>query len=612
MGFMLGCNYWASNAGAFMWRNWDLDAIEADFKVLKENGVKVLRVFPNWEDFQPVKWLYTCGGDHREIRMTDESFPTNPNYIDETMLERFNAFCELAEKYQLDLIVALITGWMSGRMFTPPLVSECNLHTDPLAILFEIRLVRGIIQGSKHQKAIVAWELGNETNCLSRTKSREAASSWTATITSAIRACDNTRPVMSGMHSLGTENTWTIFDQGENCDVLTTHPYPHFVPHCYRNTPTSMRTLLHPSCETSYYADLGNKPCFVEEIGTLGPMTCNNENAGIFAYNNLLSVWANGGKGFLFWCNSDYVNVDKAPYDWDMMEVKLGIYDDERKPRKSLLAMKRFSEILKKMPYNLPEPEKDAVCILSKEQDSWGVAYASYILAKQNDRTLRFAWCDDKLPDAEVYMLPSMTGFRVILWKEYRTLLEKVKAGASLYISNDTGHLANFEELTGMEPVNSYLVDEVGTIRLDGEEIQFSRSKRYMMEEKGAKVLAYDSCGLPAISEYRYGKGKVFYVNVPLEAMLAEDGYGFDSKRHLIYQRFFADREQIVSTSSTQASVTLHKREGGYTCVAINYGDQPLTDVVCIQNGYAVTKVLHGDISKIDAHDACVFEIEKA
>ena len=47
--------------------------------------------------------------------MTDESFPTNENYLDETMLARFNEFCSIAEKYNIKLIVGLLTGWMSGR-----------------------------------------------------------------------------------------------------------------------------------------------------------------------------------------------------------------------------------------------------------------------------------------------------------------------------------------------------------------------------------------------------------------------------------------------------------------------------------------------------------------
>lgn len=54
MDFQLGCNYWASHAGIYMWRNWDKQVVEQDMKHLQKCGVRVLRVFPLWSDFQPL------------------------------------------------------------------------------------------------------------------------------------------------------------------------------------------------------------------------------------------------------------------------------------------------------------------------------------------------------------------------------------------------------------------------------------------------------------------------------------------------------------------------------------------------------------------------------
>jgi hypothetical protein len=60
-------------------------------------------------------------------------------------------------------------------------------------------------------------------------ESSQVAYVWTASLTKAIRAEDQTRPVVSGMHSLssGSDAKWMIQDQGELNDLLTTHPY-HF------------------------------------------------------------------------------------------------------------------------------------------------------------------------------------------------------------------------------------------------------------------------------------------------------------------------------------------------------------------------------------------------
>ena len=54
--FLVGCNYWSSEAGIRMWHDWSVEAVEKDFAVLKESGVNTVRLFPLWSDFQPVSW----------------------------------------------------------------------------------------------------------------------------------------------------------------------------------------------------------------------------------------------------------------------------------------------------------------------------------------------------------------------------------------------------------------------------------------------------------------------------------------------------------------------------------------------------------------------------
>lgn len=229
--FILGCNYWASHAGTEMWKNWNADVVENDFKVLREIGVKYLRVFPVWRDFQPVMGMYSGGGALYEYRLEGEVFPQNPYFLDEIMLERFHQFCLLAKKYELKLIVGLLTGWMSGRLLIPAVLANRNLFTDPVALMFEQKFIQGFVTRLKGEEAISHWDLGNECNCMSGTNKREDAFSWSMIVSNCIRANDNTRPIVSGMHSLGFETVWNIVDQAEISDLLTTHPYPHWTPH---------------------------------------------------------------------------------------------------------------------------------------------------------------------------------------------------------------------------------------------------------------------------------------------------------------------------------------------------------------------------------------------
>ena len=91
-GFVTGVNYWASNAGIKMWREFEPKVIDDDFKRLAALKLDVVRLFPLWPDFQPILRLYAGRGTEGDIRTTGEE---NLGYepaafagLDETMLER--------------------------------------------------------------------------------------------------------------------------------------------------------------------------------------------------------------------------------------------------------------------------------------------------------------------------------------------------------------------------------------------------------------------------------------------------------------------------------------------------------------------------------------------
>ena len=71
--FLIGCNYWSSQSGISMWRDWSESAVEQDFAALKDAGMNTVRIFPLWSDFQPVSWACGPGGVHVELIMPDGS-----------------------------------------------------------------------------------------------------------------------------------------------------------------------------------------------------------------------------------------------------------------------------------------------------------------------------------------------------------------------------------------------------------------------------------------------------------------------------------------------------------------------------------------------------------
>ncbi len=613
--FMLGCNYWASNAGIEMWRNWDEDAIRADFKILSENGVEYLRVFPVWRDFQPVSPLFDSGGFIREYRINEDKLPENKYYLDETMLYRFEKFCDIAEEFSLKLIVGLITGWMSGRLFIPPAVYDRNLYTDPVALRFELKFVEGFVRRLKNKTSIYAWDLGNECNCMSKAEDYSVAEAWTGIISNAIKANDAERPVISGMHGLSLEGVWRIEGQAAYTDVLTTHPYPYFVPHCTKDNFSSMRTLLHATCETKYYSDIANKPCLVEELGNLGPMMCDDETAANFLKLNMYSNWAHGSTGVLWWCSSDQTMLETAPYCWNMCELELGLVDKDKRAKPPLLEMKKFASWLKNLDFELPKAAEDGVCILTNGQDQWGIAYMSFLLAKQAKVNLKFAYAADEIPDSDVYLLPSTGSVRMMPSYKFKELKKRIFDGATLYISNNNAVISEFMELTGAVINDSRTSYDEGTAFFGGKNIVYRRSRHLILSEKSAEVLCRDEKGNALVTVCPYGKGKVYFVNFPVENMLLDVPDEHETDYCEIYKTVFAQKieSHIADSNCKCIGITEHPENGNSAYVVlINYSGKTAQTNLEIKQGWLVEKVICGNPDVLAPYETAVIKVKKA
>lgn len=591
-----------------MWKNWDEEQVERDMKDLSEYGVKYLRVFPNWKDFQPVMPVYGGEGRIKEYMLEGCREPENPWYLDEVMLDRFGKFCTVAEKYGMKLIVGLITGWMSGRLFIPSALNGKNLCTDPVALKFELLMVRGIVSRFCDRDVIYAWNLGNECNCMSKVNTREEAMVWTAAVSNAIRAADPDRPVISGMHSLSVDrDAWRITDQADWNDILTTHPYAYFVPYCRNDPIDSIRTLMHGTCETMLYASVGKKPCLVEELGTLGPNICNDDISGSFMRLNLISNWANGSAGLLWWCAHEQLNLETPPYNWFMLERELGMLDINRRPKPILKEMKKFSDWLGTVDFELEAPVKDALILLTKEQDCWATAFMSFILGKQAGVTLDFLAPNLDIPDSAVYFMPSVHSGCPLYARYYNQLLDKVYNGAVLYVSNGDAFFNKREEVFGASVISSEDTYDSGTFTFNGSVIPYERYCKVGIEPTTAQVLANDGNGKPIFTVNNFGKGKIYYLNFPLEDMLSRQNHAFDGGAYKIYEYVLKEllEKKTVRKLNSKVGVT----ENGSIATVINYSNEPVKTGLYLQNGKRIGHIFRGNPDYLEPCDGAVFEI---
>ena len=630
--FAVGTNYWASHAGTAMWSDWRPDVVERDLQALAEAGLQILRVFLLWPDFQPLTQLYTGEGQPAEIRNGEDPFPDTAAGragVSAEAVRRFREFTDIADRHGLKLIVGLVTGWMSGRLFVPPALEGRNVLTDPVALMWEVRLVQFIVRHFLDDPAILAWDLGNECNVMAPVPGHEAAWTWTATIVNSIRAVDPQRPIISGMHSLSPQGKWTMQDQGELTDLLTTHPYPVFTPHCNQDPVNTIRTQLHATSESLFYADLGHKPCFAEELGTLGPMVCSEEIAAQFIRAGLFSLWAHDLRGLLWWCAADQTQLPHAPYDWYAMERELGLLRVDGTPKPVLGELGRFARFISGLPLSaLPQRVKEGVCILSDAQDQWGVAYSAFVLAKQAGFDLEYQYEAQPLKPAQLYLLPCITGHQVVNRRNYLELMARVADGATLYISYDGGFLSHFEELTGLKVLTRSRRAQPVEVAFDGIEpglrLPLSSSYQLALATLRGQVLGSEGGGNPALTCAPYGKGHVYFLGFPLESMLAATPGAFHAAQAPSYWKLYRRiaepylAERVVRKAHPMLGITEHPLAPDRRCVVlINYSPEAVTAELQLAAGWAIGESWYGALPQtsaaaictVNANDAIVFTV---
>jgi len=615
--FFLGCNYWASHAGTNMWRVWDEAVVRSDLERLRRLELRYLRVFPLWSDFQPLRMHRMFAGQPREVRLEEAPLPfteAGQAGVSEEMVRRFERFMDIAGEYGMRLVIGLITGWMSGRQHLPEMLQGCNPLTDPLAIRWEVRYMRYMTRVFRKHPALLAWDLGNECNCMGKLQSADELYVWMACISQTIRTEDPDHPIISGMHGLRPMTIMEPRDQGELLDLVCTHPYPLFTPHCDTDPISSMKSTLHAVAESRMSADLSKKPCFVEEIGTLGSMIVSEEGAADYLRSVLLSLWRYDCRGLMWWCAFDQGKLTHTPYEWNAVERELGLFEGEReKPIAGVL--QQFSKFYQCSPIQvLPPYLTDAICIMTRGQDVWAAAYGIFILGCQAKLDFRYVWCEDELPESPVYILPSLSSDQSISARQMRELLARVECGATLCLSMDNALLSSFESFTGMRVISREKRTGSTNVSYQSEAFSLSIDTFLNLHSVGAEVLAETDEGLPFMSRYTYGSGQVYLINAPIERIAATyPGITDGGRRQQLYKFYrslnLRSKKRSCDCSDPLVGLTEHPLDAQSRIIMVqNYALVDREIILNVEKGCKVLNCVSPD-DRMRQMQACPEEI---
>lgn len=298
-----------------------------------------------------------------------------------------------------------------------------------------------------------------------------------------------------------------------------------------------------------------------------------------------------------------------TPYDWDAGERELGLFYGNFEPKPILMVMNRFTSFIENFEYpKLPPRIVDAVCIVNALEDTWRSAYGTFILTKQAGLDVEFCHIDSKIPEASVYILPSVSHTRIPA-HVLRELLARVEDGAILYLSLGNGLLSPFHKYTGLKALCRYQPVHADTVQLQGEDFTFRPDFKINYETDGARILARDDAGRPVMAENRYGKGTIYYLGYPIEDIVANEPGVVSGEGFVPYYKFYKTMEKLYHPDK---KVTKDNPFVAYTEHIVDENTRIVTAVNCVPResrvcfsfaGYAYARELKNQNAGINVYE---------
>jgi endo-1,4-beta-mannosidase len=230
--FLLGVNYWPRNKAMYWWGDFDAGEVRAEFDVIRDIGMNVVRLFLLWDDWQPT-----------------------PDTVSPERLRDLVTVADIAAERGLGLDITFFTGHMSGPNWCPgwlrsnppapsphlrqlvsggQIVSGAyrNMFHDPVALDAERLLLRTVVSALKDHPAVWMWNLGNEPDLFAWPHTAAAGEAWAREMTDLIHSIDPAHPVTCGLHSgsLFEDNGLRIDQVYRAVDTAVMHSYPMYIP----------------------------------------------------------------------------------------------------------------------------------------------------------------------------------------------------------------------------------------------------------------------------------------------------------------------------------------------------------------------------------------------
>jgi endo-1,4-beta-mannosidase len=315
-----GVNYTPSRNWWFCWNDWNPDPIRRDLDAIAALGADHLRILLIWPFFQP-----------------------NPTWISPAHLDRLNQLITLMGERQLDALVTVFTGQLSGWYFLPPFNRLSNgFFTDRVMLDAQELFIRELSRTLAPHPNVIGFDMGNEINTCWSTDP-PTGDAW---MQRTFALMNSTLP--NHLHVNGVDHNPWFRDTTFSPKALASQKFP--VMHCYPwwtgalkyggpMDPPSVKLLAAMAALIRSYAGTQQKPIFAGEFNTCIEKLTEAEQAE-WLDKAVHAAIEQGVSWFTYWDSHD---VDRK-YSFNPLEYTLGLLTNDGKVKPAGRVFKQLAE----------------------------------------------------------------------------------------------------------------------------------------------------------------------------------------------------------------------------------------------------------------------------
>jgi endo-1,4-beta-mannosidase len=326
-----GVNYTPSHNWWFCWNNWNSDPIKQDLDAIASLGADHLRVLLIWPYFQP-----------------------NPTWVSPLHLNRLDQLLTLMGERQLDALITVFTGQLSGWYFLPPFnLTGNNFYTNEAMWAAQKLFLGELAKIIQPHGNVIGFDLGNEMNTCWPAQTG-AGDIWMSRTFAWMESVLPGRLHVNGVDQQPWFENTTFSPQA----LVSSQRMP--VMHCYpwwagalkyggAMDPPSVKLMAAMAALIRSYAGAPQKPVWAGEFNTCIESLAEKQQAE-WLEKAVLAAMDEGVSWFTYWDSHD---VDRS-FQFNSVEYSLGLLTNDGRIKEQGRVFKQLAEAYRGKPVIFP------------------------------------------------------------------------------------------------------------------------------------------------------------------------------------------------------------------------------------------------------------------